>query len=97
MTIDEGEHPGTPRRKHRHDLGHEDHGAKLAAGAKAKLDESAKASASLAKGASASVKVTAPKVDVKQSAGASGSPSAPTAATREAPATSGPSAAAADR
>jgi hypothetical protein len=32
MTIDEGEHPGTPRRKHRHDLGHEDHGAKLAAG-----------------------------------------------------------------
>jgi hypothetical protein len=23
---------GTPRRKHRHDLGHEDHGAKLAAG-----------------------------------------------------------------
>lgn len=32
MTTDEGEHPGTPRRKHRHDLGHEDHGAKLAAG-----------------------------------------------------------------
>ena len=30
--TDEGEHPGTPRRKHRHDLGHEDHGAKLAAG-----------------------------------------------------------------
>jgi hypothetical protein len=30
--IDEGEHPGTPRRKHRHDLGHEDHGPKLAAG-----------------------------------------------------------------
>jgi hypothetical protein len=29
---DEGEFPGTPRRKHRHDLGHEDHGAKLAAG-----------------------------------------------------------------
>jgi len=29
---DEGEHPGTPRRKHRHDLGQEDHGAKLAAG-----------------------------------------------------------------
>jgi hypothetical protein len=24
--------PGTPRKKHRHDLGHEDHGAKLAAG-----------------------------------------------------------------
>jgi len=23
---------GTPRRKHRHDLGHEDHGPKLAAG-----------------------------------------------------------------
>ena len=23
---------GTPRKKHRHDLGHEDHGAKLAAG-----------------------------------------------------------------
>ena len=30
--IDDGEHTGTPRRKHRHDLGHEDHGAKLAAG-----------------------------------------------------------------
>jgi hypothetical protein len=30
--IDEGEHPGTPRRKHRHDLGHEDHGPALAAG-----------------------------------------------------------------
>lgn len=30
--IDEGEHPGTPRRKHRHDLGHEDHGPKLAEG-----------------------------------------------------------------
>ena len=29
---DEGEYPGTPRRKHRHDLGHEDHGPKLAAG-----------------------------------------------------------------
>jgi hypothetical protein len=26
------EHPGTDRRKHRHDLGHEDHGPKLAAG-----------------------------------------------------------------
>ena len=30
--TDDDEHPGTPRRKHRHDLGHEDHGAKLAAG-----------------------------------------------------------------
>ncbi|TMQ03672.1 MAG: hypothetical protein E6J90_15105 [Deltaproteobacteria bacterium] len=30
--TDEGEHPGTPRRKHRHDLGHEDHGPKVAAG-----------------------------------------------------------------
>jgi hypothetical protein len=30
--IEEGEYPGTPRRKHRHDLGHEDHGPKLAAG-----------------------------------------------------------------
>jgi hypothetical protein len=28
--IDDGEHPGTPRRKHRHDLGQEDHGPKLA-------------------------------------------------------------------
>ena len=28
---DEGEYPGTPRRKHRHDLGHEDHGPKMAA------------------------------------------------------------------
>ena len=26
------EYPGSPRRKHRHDLGHEDHGPKLAAG-----------------------------------------------------------------
>jgi hypothetical protein len=26
------EYPGTPRRKHRHDLGQEDHGPKLAAG-----------------------------------------------------------------
>ncbi len=26
------EHSGTERKKHRHDLGHEDHGAKLAAG-----------------------------------------------------------------
>jgi hypothetical protein len=25
------EHPGTARKKHRHDLGHEDHGPKLAA------------------------------------------------------------------
>jgi len=32
MTRDEGEYPGTPRRKHRHDLGQEDHGPKLAAG-----------------------------------------------------------------
>jgi hypothetical protein len=30
--TDDGEHPGTARRKHRHDLGHEDHGPKLAAG-----------------------------------------------------------------
>jgi len=30
--LDDGEHPGTPRRNHRHDLGHEDHGPKLAAG-----------------------------------------------------------------
>jgi hypothetical protein len=30
--IEEGEIPGTPRRKHRHDLGHEDHGPALAAG-----------------------------------------------------------------
>jgi hypothetical protein len=30
--IDDAEHTGTPRRKHRHDLGQEDHGAKLAAG-----------------------------------------------------------------
>ncbi len=30
--IDADEHPGTARRKHRHDLGHEDHGPKLAAG-----------------------------------------------------------------
>jgi len=29
---DDGEYPGTPRRKHRHDLGHEDHGSRLAAG-----------------------------------------------------------------
>lgn len=28
---EEGEYPGTPRRKHRHDLGQEDHGPKLAA------------------------------------------------------------------
>lgn len=30
--TDESEIPGTQRRKHRHDLGHEDHGPKLAAG-----------------------------------------------------------------
>ena len=30
--ADDGEHPGTARRKHRHDLGQEDHGPKLAAG-----------------------------------------------------------------
>lgn len=30
--TDDGEHPGAPRRKHRHDLGQEDHGPKLAAG-----------------------------------------------------------------
>jgi hypothetical protein len=30
--IDPSEIPGTQRKKHRHDLGHEDHGAKLAAG-----------------------------------------------------------------
>lgn len=30
--IEDGEYPGTPRRKHRHDLGQEDHGPKLAAG-----------------------------------------------------------------
>jgi len=29
---DDGEHPGTHRRKHRHDLGQEDHGPKLAQG-----------------------------------------------------------------
>jgi hypothetical protein len=32
IATDDGEHPGTPRRKHRHDLGHEDHGPRLAAG-----------------------------------------------------------------
>lgn len=42
--------------------------AKVTAGAKAKLDDAAKANAS--KGASASLKVTPPKVDVKQSASA---------------------------
>jgi hypothetical protein len=31
MTASE-EHPGTARKKHRHDLGQEDHGSKLAAG-----------------------------------------------------------------
>ncbi len=30
--TDDSEVPGTPLRKHRHDLGHEDHGPKLAAG-----------------------------------------------------------------
>lgn len=30
--VDPSEIPGTQRRKHRHDLGHEDHGPKLAAG-----------------------------------------------------------------
>jgi len=29
---DDSEHPGTRLRKHRHDLGHEDHGPKVAAG-----------------------------------------------------------------
>ncbi len=30
--TDSEEYPGTPRKKHRHDLGQEDHGSKLAAG-----------------------------------------------------------------
>ena len=30
--VDPSEVPGTPRKKHRHDLGQEDHGPKLAAG-----------------------------------------------------------------
>lgn len=30
--TDPSEAPGTPRRKHRHDLGQEDHGPRLAAG-----------------------------------------------------------------
>ena len=30
--VDPSEIAGTQRRKHRHDLGHEDHGAKLAEG-----------------------------------------------------------------
>ena len=30
--VDPSEIPGTPRKKHRHDLGQEDHGPKLAAG-----------------------------------------------------------------
>ena len=30
--VASAESPGTPRRKHRHDLGHEDHGPKVAAG-----------------------------------------------------------------
>lgn len=29
---DDSEHPGTRLRKHRHDLGHEDHGPRMAAG-----------------------------------------------------------------
>jgi hypothetical protein len=29
--TEQSEHPGTPRHKHRHDLGQEDHGPKLAA------------------------------------------------------------------
>ena len=32
MSTDESEIPGTQRKKHRHDLGHEDHGPKVAAG-----------------------------------------------------------------
>lgn len=32
MATDESEIAGTQRRKHRHDLGHEDHGPKVAAG-----------------------------------------------------------------
>lgn len=32
MSTDADEYPGTARRKHRHDLGHEDHGPVLAAG-----------------------------------------------------------------
>lgn len=30
--VDPAEIPGTQRKKHRHDLGHEDHGPKIAAG-----------------------------------------------------------------
>lgn len=30
--VEADEVPGTPRRKHRHDLGHEDHGPKVAEG-----------------------------------------------------------------
>jgi hypothetical protein len=30
--VPETEIPGTPRKKHRHDLGHEDHGPKIAEG-----------------------------------------------------------------
>jgi hypothetical protein len=30
--VEAGEFPGTPRKKHRHDLGQEDHGPKLASG-----------------------------------------------------------------
>ena len=32
MALDDEEHPGTARQKHRHDLGHEDHGPRVAAG-----------------------------------------------------------------
>ena len=32
MATDDSEIAGTQRRKHRHDLGHEDHGPKVAAG-----------------------------------------------------------------
>lgn len=30
--IEAGEHPGSALKKHRHDLGHEEHGPKIAAG-----------------------------------------------------------------
>lgn len=32
MSDSDQEFPGTARKKHRHDLGHEDHGPKIAAG-----------------------------------------------------------------
>lgn len=32
VDLEAGEHPGTELKKHRHDLGHEDHGPKIAAG-----------------------------------------------------------------